>query len=243
MFMIQLLVLQVVIFIGLVVVLRRLMGRHATTATAHLQGLSQDYLKKHDELKKRLEETERYYQEQVMKAQEEAHQTMAEALKEAEAARQQVLDQAHQEAERIIQQATGTRETLKQELVQSMEGKAVERACELLQEVLPEVLREATHHAWLTELITNGLISVEHLETREAVQEARVVSAIALTDAQRALLLERLRAALGSSVTLQETVDPRLVAGLIITMGHLVLDGSLASKLREATRHAQDSLE
>lgn len=240
MFMIQLLVLQAVIFIGLVIVLRRLMGRHATTATAHLQGLSQEYVKKHDELKKRLEETERHYQEQVLKAQEEAHQVIAEAMKEAESAKQQVLDQAHQEAERIIQQAARAREALKQELIQSMDAKAIERACELLQAVLPQVLREATHSQWLTELITNGLIAVERLETREPVREATVVSAFPLSEAQRTLLRQRLQKALGASVTLQETVDPTLVAGLVITVGHLVLDGSLASKLREATRQAQE---
>ena len=243
MFIAQLLVLQVVIFVGLVVVLRKLMARHATTATAHLQGLSQDYLKKHDELKVRLEETERHYQEQILKAQEEAHQVMAQALKEAEATRQQVLDQAHQEAERIVAQATRARDALQQELAQSMELKAVQQACKLVQAVLPQVLREAAHRDWLTQLIADGLIAGPQFETRETSRDAKVVSAFALTEAQRKLLQERLHKAMGGPVTIQESVDPALIAGLTITIGHLVLDGSLASKLHEATRHAQDSVE
>lgn len=243
MFIAQLLLLQVVIFAGLVIVLRKLMARHATTATVHLQGLSQDYLKKHDELKIRLEETERHYQEQILKAQEEAHQTMAEALKEGEAARQQVLDQAHQEADRIIQQATRMREALQQELAQSMELKAVERAGELIKAVLPQILRQAAHEDWLTKLIADGLINGQKLDTRETCRDATVVSAFPLTEAQRTLLRERLEQALGGPVTMQETVDPSLIAGLTITIGHLVLDGSCASKLREATRHVQDTIE
>lgn len=243
MFIAQLLILQVCIFAGLVVVLRKLMGKHATTATAHLQGLSQDYLKKHDELKVRLEETERHYQEQILKAQEEAHQTMAEALREAEAARQQVLEQAHQEAERIVQQATRMRESLQQELVQSMELKSIERAGELVKAVLPQILRQAAHEDWLTQLIANGLIDGQQLETRETCRDAMVVSAFPLTEEQRALLREKLEQAMCGPITMQETVEPALIAGLTITIGHVVLDGSLAFKLHEATRHAHDSVE
>ncbi|MBI3011392.1 MAG: F0F1 ATP synthase subunit delta [Candidatus Omnitrophica bacterium] len=241
MFILQFVVLQVVLFVGLAVLLRRVMGRHATKATAHLQGLSQDYLRKQEELKKRLEEAERLYQEQLAKAQEEAHQLKTQARQEAEAARQQVVEQARQEAERIVQQAVQAREALQRELAQAMEAKAVERACELIQDILPRELREAAHTPWLDELITNGLITVERLESREQIREARAVSAFPLTSAQRKRLLERLQELLGSPVTLQESVDPHLLAGLTITIGHLVLDGSLSSKLREAVRHAQDA--
>lgn len=243
MFIAQLLILQVFIFVGLVVVLRKLMAKHATTATTHLQGLSQDYLKKHDELKTRLEETEKHYQEQILKAQEEAHQTMTEALKEAEAARQQAIEQAHVEAERIVAQAIKTRETLQEELVKSMEMKAVAHAEELIKAVLPQILRQAAHEDWLTRLIADGLINGQKLDSREVCKEATVVSAFPLTEPQRKLLRERLEQVMGAPVTVQEQVEPALIAGLTITIGHMVLDGSLAHKLHEATRHAQDALE
>ncbi|MEK7216324.1 MAG: F0F1 ATP synthase subunit delta, partial [Chloroflexota bacterium] len=209
----------------------------------HLQGLSQDYLKKHDELKTRLEETERHYQEQILKAQEEAHQMMAQALKDAESARQQAIEQAHVEAERIMAQATKTRETLQQEMIQSMELKAVEQAGELVKTVLPQILRQAAHEDWLTQLISDGLVDGQKLDTRETCRDATVVSAFPLTDAQRTLLQERLEQVMGGPITMKETVEPALIAGLTITIGHMVLDGSLSNKLREATRHAQNRIE
>lgn len=243
MFLMQLLILQVVLFAALAVVLRRLLGRHATTATTHLQGLSQEYLKKHEELKKHLEEGERHYQEQLAKAQEETQQLKIQASKEAEAARQHAIEQAHQEAERIIQQAMQARAALQQELTRASDAKAVEQAGGLLERALPKEFRELVHAHWVDGLIKNGLISLERIQSREAIREARAVSAFPLTPAQRKVLLERLQTALGSGVTLQESVDPRLIAGLIVTVGHLVLDGSLASKLLEAARHAQESAE
>ncbi len=238
MFVIQSILLYVVMSVVLIVVLRRLIMRHATTATAHLQDLSEDYLKRQEELKKRLEEAERSYQEQLAKAQEEAQTIKSQALKEAELARQQALEQARQEAERIIQQANQAREHLQQELTQSLETRAVDYACGLLQRILPEALRGAAHAQWVDALIQNGTISVDRLETQEDVREARVVSACALTADQRARLLKRLDVVLKHPVTLEESVDPCLIAGLTITIGHLVLDGSLGSKLREAARHA-----
>ena len=241
MLIIPVVVLLIVIFIGLVAGLRWFMGRHLSSATAHLQGLSQDYLHKHDELKKRLEEGERLYQEQLAKAQEEAAQLKTQALKDADAARQQTINQAHEEAERIMQQANQARDSMQRELVQSIDQRAVEQARALLQTVLPEPLREAAHGQWLDALLADGLINVQQLQTRESVREAKVVSAFALTEAQRKRLAERLHEALGSTVTLQESVDPALIAGLIITLGHLVLDGSLATKLRDAARHAQET--
>lgn len=235
----QLLLVQVVLFVGLVVVLRRLMSQHATTATMHLQGLSQDYLRKQEELKKRLEEGERHYQEQLAKATEEAHQLKTRVLQEADTMRQQLIEQARQEAERIIERAVTTQEALKQELTQNVEAKIVERACTLLQESLPETLRHTFHTAWFDELIRNGLSQLDHLTLPEGLQEAQVRSAFPLTQEQREGLRRRLHAKIRHEVTLNETVDPRIVAGVTVAFGSLVLDGSLSYKVREAARHAQ----
>ena len=239
--LVQAFVLLCIMFLSAVVILRRLMTRHITTATTRLQALSQDYVRKQEEFKTRLEESERHYQDQIAKAQEEAHQLKAQMVKEAERSRDELIEHARQEAERIVQQATQAREVMRQELEQSLEERAVARACQLLQEALPDALRQATHTQWVDALLKDGLLSVQQLTTQEPAGPARVVSAFEMTAAQHRALLERLRAALGAEVTLEVSVDERLVAGLVITIGHVVMDGSLASKLREAARHAHHS--
>ncbi|MBI3324641.1 MAG: F0F1 ATP synthase subunit delta [Candidatus Omnitrophica bacterium] len=228
-------------FVTLVAVLRWFMGRYAMTATARLQDLSQDYLRKQEELKKRLEESERHYQEQLAKSQEAARQLKAQAIREANSERQQMLEQARQEAERVVQQAMQTREALQRDFTQSVEVKAVERGCEMLRQVLPEEFRQVVHQQWMDQLLQNGLLEGEALKAAAKVEEASVATAFPLTETDRSRLAERLAAALGRSIRLQETVEPGLVAGLRITVGHLVLDGSLASKLREAARQAQEA--
>ena len=75
--------------------------------------------------------------------------------------------------------------------------------------------------------------------SHESIREVRVACAFALTSEQRQALSQRLKDALGRDVPLTEAVDDGLVAGLMITIGSLVLDGSLRSKVQQAARHAQ----
>ncbi|MCM8812132.1 MAG: F0F1 ATP synthase subunit delta [Candidatus Omnitrophica bacterium] len=235
----------VLLFIGglLFLVMRHVLTRHFTQATGHLYTLSQETLAQQETLKKKMLEGDRHYQEQLAKAQEEGNKIKNRILSEAELAKQQVIDEARREAERIVQQALQTRQALQKELSESMESKAVEWAGQLLEGALPEELREAAHAQWVDGLMKNGLVKTEGLSQKSKVDKAKVVSAFPLTPAQKKLLGSRLQEAMGLEVKLEEEVDARLVAGLVITLGDLVFDGSLASRLKEIARHAQNRIQ
>ena len=230
-----------VFFTGMVLVLRWLTTQQTSTATAHLQGLSQDYLKKHEELKKRLEEAERQYQEQLGKAQEEAQQLKSQALKEVEALRQQVVEEAHQEADRIVQRAVATQQALKTELQEAFDVKVGERAFEMLAEALPDDVRRTLHEVWVDELLRYGTLGVEAATVPADVKDIQVRSAYPLTPEQEQRLQKRLRAVLGREMRFAQTQDAALIAGVLIAVGNLVFDGTLVCKVKEAVRHAQHS--
>ena len=235
------LVLQVAIFIALVVVLRRILSHNLTNAAAHLQGLNAEYTRRQEELKHRMEQAEHQYNEQTARAKMEAEQLVSQAHQEAESSRAKMLEDARRESERIVQQGLESRDAIRKELEQSMERRAIERACELLQTTLPRSLREEIQSHWLDELMQNGLTQLGDLKTEELVREARVVSAFPLNSKQQELLCKRLRDKLGPEMMLREETDERLVAGLTITIGSVVLDGSLFSRVQQAARHAQHS--
>jgi F-type H+-transporting ATPase subunit delta len=60
---------------------------------------------------------------------------------------------------------------------------------------------------------------------------ARVTTAHPLTDEQRSELAARLRAREGRSVTIDATVDPEILGGLVVTIGSRRIDGSLRTRL------------
>jgi ATP synthase F1 delta subunit len=234
-------VLLIVAFVAMVVVLRQIMARHLTRATTHLQDLSAEYTRRQEELKERLATAEQQYQEQVARAKAEADRILAAARQEAESAKAAQLEEARLESERVVRQAMDTREALRKELERQLEARAVERACEFIEGALSEDVRQQLQTVWLEELFRNGLSQFDRLKQEADAQEARIVSALPLSKEQRQRLHARLKERLGHEVALTEQVDARLVAGLTITIGSLVFDGSLASKVRLAARKAKES--
>ena len=236
------LLLQVVIFAGLVAVLRKVLSRSATDTAAHLESLSAEYTRRQEELKRRLEESEKQYTEQVSKAKAEAERIIAEAKQEATASQAKTMEEARLESERVVRQGIETRDALRRDIEREIDARALERACELIQQTLPMNLREELQKRSFDDLFRDGLAKqFEWLKTEEAAHEVKVVSELPLTKEQQATLRSQLKARLGREVTVTEQTDGRLVAGLMITIGSLVFDGSLASKIQEAMRKANDA--
>ena len=78
-----------------------------------------------------------------------------------------------------------------------------------------------------------GLAASFHTVARKAEgrETARVTSATALDDGQRAQLVAELQRLTGLTITLDESVDPALIGGLRVVLGSKMIDGSLARRL------------
>ena len=66
-----------------------------------------------------------------------------------------------------------------------------------------------------------------------SVLDARVVSAVALTEQEKAALVQKLEKISGRHVRPQYEVDPSLLGGVTVYMDGTVIDGSLRRKLNE----------
>lgn len=71
------------------------------------------------------------------------------------------------------------------------------------------------------------------LDASMGVVTAQVVSAVALTEAEKEALQNRLSARTGKRVRLDCSVDASLLGGLVVTLDGKVLDGSLKHRLNE----------
>ena len=70
------------------------------------------------------------------------------------------------------------------------------------------------------------------LAARRGEVNAQVTAAQPLTEAQLAALNEQLRRSIGSRVSVDVQVDPRLIGGMIVKVGSRMVDGSVRSKLQ-----------
>jgi len=125
-----------------------------------------------------------------------------------------------------------------------------ERKKQLLKQVFENRVRADVEHFLIllvdkdrAEIIPNvarqfGILLDEH--RRET--DAEAITAVALTDAQKEALRQRLQAATGYSVRLTTRVDEKILGGLIVRVGDRLIDGSSATQLqmmREQLRRAK----
>ncbi len=241
MLIVSLILLQVFIFVGLIFFLRNILNRNVISATAHLKQLSAEYAKKERQIKEQLEQTERKCKEALNQAQQDAHQKREGIIAQAQEERDRILNEAQQRAKEMVEQADRTRESLIAEINQRIEERSLERVAELIQQVLPEHIREEIHHRWLDELITSSFEQLDRLHIPEGVLETKIVSAFALTPKERELLKTKIKEKLGREIALEEEIDSGVIAGLIVNIGSLVLDGSLRFKIKEVTSARESS--
>lgn len=71
------------------------------------------------------------------------------------------------------------------------------------------------------------------LNVKESVTNAKIVSAIPLTENEKAALKQKLEKISGNTVILECSVDSSLLGGVVVEMNGTVTDGSLRHRLRE----------
>ena len=82
----------------------------------------------------------------------------------------------------------------------------------------------------IKEIISDYLVL---LSRRREEVTAEVTSAVPLSDKQTAKLKRMLRNSMGNAVSLNTSLDPSLLGGLIIKIGSRMIDSSLRNKLQQ----------
>ena len=226
-----------VIFVGLIIVLRRVLTQNVVLATRHLDELSQEYARKEVEATQRLEEAKQKAQEMVNQARQQAEDTKTQLLKEGQGEADKLIKDARTHSEEIIRQAERSRQLLLAEISDRISKEAVNKACELVQFTLPEQFKTEVHAHWVGELIQSGFDQMARLSIPRDMTEAKLSTAFALSPDDRTVVAKKLKDALGRDITIKEEVDPSVVAGIVITIGSTVLDGSLRNKIRERSKN------
>jgi len=234
-----LILIQIIVFIALIFILRHLLTRNVAGATLHLKQLGEDYAKKEANAKKLLEEADQYYKDTRLKAKKEVDQLKAQFEKEIHEAKDKTLKQARAKSEEVLERANKAKQAILAEVDERISKEAVKKACELVEDVLSGQFKPEVHSGWVDDLIENGFKEVKKLHIKDNITQAKVVSALPLDKKQHDKLSEKLKTIFKKKVTIKEEVDPKVIAGIIITIGSLVLDGSLRGKIREKITHAK----
>jgi F-type H+-transporting ATPase subunit delta len=86
-------------------------------------------------------------------------------------------------------------------------------------------------------LYTTAHEFVNQYDVLKHITQATVVSATALSEANKAKILAEVKTAVGGEVVLEAKVDPELIGGFVLTVGDRQVDTSIASNLKKLKKN------
>ncbi len=227
---------MVVSAIALLALFRKVIDRNISSATDHFNELSQDYIKKQEEIQVKLDEMNQMHKKTVAEAQEEADKIKADALKQAGEEKDKIVKEAHSHSEELIKQAEKARQALILDMERKIKDGAIKEASQLIGEVLSEGLRKNVHSYLVDEFINTGLDGLAKFEAVGDIKEAAITSAFALSKKEIDAIGEGFKKKTAKELQFSQSVDKALISGLVVTVGSLVIDVSLKWKIKEKTR-------
>ena len=233
MLIIQLIIIQVMTFAALVFVLRKIMYSASFGETKRLQQLNQENAKKTQELANKIEEAEKQYQEKLAHAEDEVKKLKSRAKEEVEKLKEATLDKAKQESERIVKQALNTKEKVREEIASQMKERSVDQSLKLVQNILSSNHQRLVHEGLIEDVLEEmGKIEQGKLQTKT--DKGELITPYEVEKSKKEKIATILSKKTDKKISLEEKIDKELIAGVTIKLGSLVIDGSLAGKLRAA---------
>ena len=78
-----------------------------------------------------------------------------------------------------------------------------------------------------------------HIHLPEDIKDVKISSAFPLKPGQVDDLDKKLKKELGNNIKLEQEIDPKLVAGFVITAGSVVIDASLKDEIKKIIKEGK----
>lgn len=230
---IHLLVIQIITFVVLLLVLRQLFYKQLGAALARLRALHESNLARESELNKHLEEARSEREETLKKARDEADKIIKDAILESEKRAADMSADTRERMARIQEKAKADLERKTKDLLAEHRHQAVELAVRMIKLAFSPKGQRALQDQLLDEIIAEvGMLDPKVFSIPSNMVD--VVVAYPVSDPRQKELERVLTQKTGMRLMVSFREDPAIIAGLVINIGSLTLDGSLRNKLEKA---------
>ncbi len=242
-----LLVVKVTIFVSIIFgviifVLKKVMFDSTQGAVNRLHHETEEVRKKQTELNEKIKQAN----EELAKRRAEADALVAKMTEEAQTKareeREKIIKKSREDSEEIISKAQKTKDEMRKTIEREMAIKTVDFTAIIMGEVLSQKPRTSFDESLISEFL-DSLEKVDMTMIGEEVNTAEIITATPIVDKLKTRLAEILKKKLNRTITINSTVDNKIIAGTLLKFGGLSLDGSLHAMIKEKTNEVKEKIE
>ncbi len=230
--LVTILVAQLAVFGVIVVVLRKMLLSDTMNAINRMKSAEADLAKKEESMHLKMEQHEQDLLKKKSETEEDIRRQKEANEQDLTRMRDRMKADAKAEADRIVSEAQLNKEKLRDQLMRETAGKAVDYAGELFKLVIGKTVTEKLNAAFVEELL-DALKEVDGASVHIEANEAEFIASHKLEAGQKAKLESLLAEKFDVKLKIEEKIDPSIIAGLIIKLGSLEIDGSLLNRYKE----------
>ncbi len=235
-------VLAQILILGVVItLLRRLIFSDTNSAINRLTKLDNMNREKEKLLARKLEQAQKQIDEQKQVIQDEEQRIKAEARRAANQLHEDIIRKAKEEGDDIIRKAQATKEQIRTDAMIEAEGKMIDICAEILNKTLTTVVQAQMNEKLVEEFIAE-LEKADLTKINSDVNEIEIISSMPVAVHDQEKIKTLLQAKLGRQVRLYSNEDPKLLGGILMKIGTMVVDGSLAERVNESALQMKQGL-
>lgn len=225
---------QIINFLVLLFILKRLLYKPIRDIMEKRRGLIEKTVEEAERVKKEALELKEKHQEELNKIKELRMQALEKMQNEIEEEKKKLIMEAEKEAKKIIEKEKAIFDTEKRRLETELEDEAIETvsifASNLLRDISDEELHKGVYRKLLNEL--GGIASdITKIKGKDETVTIDLFTAYPLNGEDLRKFQDTIESLIPKKVTINTTVDKSLIAGLRIKVYDMVYDSSLSGQI------------
>lgn len=189
---------------------------------------------KQAELNQKIKEANEELEKRKAEAEKIVKQMLEEGEQKSKEERQKIVTKARAEAEDVITKAQRTKDAVRKEIEKELQLKIIDGYAKVLNIILSERSSKIFSDHLVDEFIEN-LKAVDASQVSVEVDSVQIISSGELSGDHRARIEQVLNDKLKRQIKFVYQIDLKLVGGIALKFGSLVLDGSLKNIIQETT--------
>jgi F0F1-type ATP synthase membrane subunit b/b' len=221
------------VLVIIIVVIKRLLLGDTVRAVDRIGQAEAEIRKKEETMKQEMERHEQELAARRGGLEREFESRREETERASAQVKEQVLEQARREAADILDKARKNERKLRDQLALELEDKAVDFGGRVFRMVFSGRITEEIDRHFVDELL-DALAETDATGMTVSASDAEFRASHPLSAEQKQRLQTILSEKFGVNVEVQESLQDDLLAGLVMKLGSLEIDGSLRSRYQEA---------